>query len=260
MRLLVVDDEKLHRESMEMLLREKLPGAQTHTATNGREGVEKLLSLQFDVAFVDIRMPVLSGLEMIARYKEKKPHASTPQFVLLSGYGEFEYAREAISLGVREYLLKPLDLQELDQLLKKILPGDDAPVSRPASAPEGDEDAFTKTLDYIHANFMHPLSLEQLAGMAYFSPSYYCTLFKRRLGISFNKYLLRLRLARAEELLRLTQYRVYEIAQRTGYSDVKYFIRVFKTEYHMTPDEYRRNALAEQIERELLEGGHEDQP
>ena len=73
------------------------------SAKNGKEALEYLTQHSADVLFTDINMPLLSGLELIAQAQRLDPRLTS---VIISGYGEFEYARQAIKLGVKNYLLK----------------------------------------------------------------------------------------------------------------------------------------------------------
>lgn len=99
---------------------------------------------------------------------------------------------------------------------------------------------FSKCMEYIERNYSEDLSLETLAETFYFNPSYFSTLFKNYTRVNFSQYLLNLRMKKGKELLEKTDYKVYEVAARIGYKDSKYFNRVFKKEFGVTPDEYRR--------------------
>lgn len=88
------------------------------TAQNGVEGYEKIMELQPDLVITDIRMPGMTGLELIE--KVKSSHLD-PMFIIISGHKEFEYARNAIRFGVEDYLLKPIKRDELNLTLTKIL-------------------------------------------------------------------------------------------------------------------------------------------
>lgn len=92
------------------------------TALNGQDAYEKILTLHPDILITDVRMPIQTGLELIRHLKEDCIPIKT---VILSGYRDFEYAKEAIQLGVDEYLLKPISVEDLkyvlDSLEEKIL-------------------------------------------------------------------------------------------------------------------------------------------
>lgn len=114
--LVLIDDEYFFRKSLRAFI-EKLKNYKViGEANNGESGRKLIETLKPDIALVDISMPVINGLEMITALY---PRTDTC-FVLLTGYGEFEYAKQAISLGVRDYLLKPLDYEELLNTLDKL--------------------------------------------------------------------------------------------------------------------------------------------
>lgn len=88
------------------------------TAYNGEEALDKLHSLHADILITDIKMPKMDGLELIKRIKEKN---QLVKFLIISGYDEFEYARQAMKLQVNDYILKPVDYQELKKIIKNII-------------------------------------------------------------------------------------------------------------------------------------------
>ena len=88
-------------------------------AANGRDAVPMLLEQQPDIVFTDIRMPLMDGLALIEAVQGQLPDT---QFVILSSYDEFEYARTALRLGVSEYLLKPMSADELAKVLDRLVP------------------------------------------------------------------------------------------------------------------------------------------
>lgn len=96
MRVLVADDEKLSRVSLISMLEESERDISiAGEATNGEDLLNALSKMQPDVAFVDIRMPKMNGLEAIEHGRKLSPHT---QWVILSGFSEFDYARKALSL------------------------------------------------------------------------------------------------------------------------------------------------------------------
>lgn len=84
---------------------------------NGFSAKKYLLAHMVDVVITDIKMPLMDGLELAAFVKEFQPECPV---VIISAYGEFEYARKAISLGVTDYLLKPVQLQQIDEMIHKV--------------------------------------------------------------------------------------------------------------------------------------------
>lgn len=114
-RILLVDDEFYFREALKV----SIPWAENGfvicgEAKNGVDALEMIESLKPDIAIVDINMPLMDGLELAQVLSEK---GICIKLVILSGHSEFEYARQAVRLGVSNYLLKPVDDQELLQTL-----------------------------------------------------------------------------------------------------------------------------------------------
>jgi two-component system response regulator YesN len=101
------------------------------------------------------------------------------------------------------------------------------------------EAVIYKCLAYIDEHYMEDLSLESVSAMFHFNSSYFCQYFKSKLNINFSQYLTQTRLSKAKELLEQSNDKVYQVAAQLGYQDVKYFNRVFKKEFGLTPEEYR---------------------
>lgn len=97
-----------------------------------------------------------------------------------------------------------------------------------------------KCIEYININYKCPISLEQIAAKFYFNSSYFSSYFKNYTGVNFSQYVLKLRLKKAIELLENTNLKIYEISEKVGYTDSKYFIRIFKNQFRVSPEEYRR--------------------
>ena len=95
-------------------------------------------------------------------------------------------------------------------------------------------------LKYLHENYSDPeLTQEMMARKLHFSAGYFGNMFKQVTGESFVVYLNRLRIAQAQEMLKNSYLKVYEIAEQTGFASVNYFIRVFKQHTQMSPNRYR---------------------
>lgn len=115
--LLIVDDEEIEREGMAQFIPwDSYEIKVVSTARNGAEGLEKIAKFRPDLAIVDIKMPVMNGIEMIQQAKEQYPDMT---FVVLSGYGDYEFTSQAMELGVRHYILKPCDESKMIPVLNK---------------------------------------------------------------------------------------------------------------------------------------------
>lgn len=116
-RLLIVDDEEIEREGMAQLIPwGKYDVELAGTAWNGADGLEKIRFTRPDIVLTDIKMPVMDGIGLIRTAKEEFPAV---EFIVLSGYGEYEYTSQAMELGVRHYVLKPCDEERIAEVLCK---------------------------------------------------------------------------------------------------------------------------------------------
>ena len=116
-RVLIVEDEDIIRKGIAYTMDWTGMGCViVGEAADGREGVEKILELEPDIVMADIRMPYMDGMEMIRQTRDKVHYKS----IILTSYAEFSYAKQAIDLKVSDYLMKPVDEDELKQVIAKI--------------------------------------------------------------------------------------------------------------------------------------------
>lgn len=98
---------------------------------------------------------------------------------------------------------------------------------------------FNHIIDYIDKNFADPLTTRDMAAWAHMSEYYFCHLFKQSMGVSFISYLNAVRVRKASDLLANSRLSITEVAEKTGFSDVNYFSRVFKQNIGISPRYYR---------------------
>ena len=117
-KLLIVEDEYFSREVIKHLIDwEKYSVEIVDTAENGKIGLQKILCLKPDIVLTDIRMKLVSGLEMI---EEANKHNVKCKFIIMSGYKKFEYAQKAVDEDVIAYLLKPVRQENLTEAIIKV--------------------------------------------------------------------------------------------------------------------------------------------
>ena len=117
-RIILADDEEEVRKSIIKKIDWQAAGFEVvGDAENGREALEKIEALEPDVVMTDIRMPYMDGLELIERIRRKYP---SMKVLIFSGFDDFEYAKQAIKLNVTEYILKPVNVEELTGILKRV--------------------------------------------------------------------------------------------------------------------------------------------
>lgn len=117
-RVLIVDDEPDIAEGIEYLIQNfEIECEIVGLAFDGIEGINKVMELEPDIVLTDIRMPLCDGLEMIEKIKKQKKYV---KYIVLSGYAEFEYAKQAVKMGVEEFITKPIDEKELYEALNHV--------------------------------------------------------------------------------------------------------------------------------------------
>lgn len=129
LKMIIVDDEKIIRETIHSLIDWNSLGIDVAAVCkDGIEAFDCILDEYPDIVMTDIKMPGLSGLDLIEKVRAAQLNT---EFIILSGYGEFEFARTAMRYGVKHYLLKPSNEQKSHRLLcpvlkpvkAKVLPG-----------------------------------------------------------------------------------------------------------------------------------------
>lgn len=118
-RIMLADDEGIVLDSPEDDYRKAFSGeCQIETAKTGRDVIELAETFRPDIAFMDIQMPGINGIEAIREIKKSSP---STEFIILSAYDKFDYAREAINLGVLEYVNKPFSARSITEVLGKAM-------------------------------------------------------------------------------------------------------------------------------------------
>ncbi|WP_018754344.1 response regulator transcription factor [Paenibacillus terrigena] len=118
-RLLIADDEALEREGIEWIVNRMLPNTfEIMHAENGRIAIQKAYEFRPHIIMMDIKMPGIQGLEAL---KEIKAHHPQVKMILVTAYEYFEYAKEALALGVKEYLVKPAKRDHIAALLQRLI-------------------------------------------------------------------------------------------------------------------------------------------
>ena len=212
-------------------------------AGNGLEALELYDREQPDIFFVDINMPVVNGLDFIERIRKKDPDVRT-RFIIISGYDDFEFARLAMKYGASDFLLKPLELDELRTCVLHITALLDASGkilledSGMASSMSRQEIA-DYVEEFIKKNYKENITLNDIADSLGFTPDYISKIFKKEKNITPIKFITKLRINGAKQLLACTGLDILSISQNVGYTDQFYFSRVFKAQTGMYPSEYR---------------------
>lgn len=248
----IIDDEPIIVEGLcKTMAWEKWDCQVTGFAYNGREGMEMIQKERPDIIISDINMPEMDGLKMIAGLKSEFPDM---QLIILTGYREFEYAREAISLGVARFLLKPSKMNELEEAMdavtKRLSQAEQAEERMLQSIPSDSEEdvpyhneansfIVKNALEYIRENSHEKLRLADVAEQVYVSQWHLSKLLNKHTGKTFSDILNSARMEKARELLKDPSLRIYDVAEMVGFQDLAHFSRVFKKMEGMSANEYR---------------------
>ena len=187
-------------------------------------------------------MPVMDGIALLSRVSTSHPSLKS---IILSGYSDFEYAKEAIKYGVNEYLLKPVNNDELKEALFKIITQldlEEKSFNEELALPvfSSREETASVLNEYIRANYDKNINLEELISRTNYSPNYVTRIFSSIYGLTPVKYMISLRVHRAQHLLvHKPELTLQDIGELVGYSDVSYFSRIFKKYTGTSPGSYR---------------------
>jgi YesN/AraC family two-component response regulator len=211
------------------------------TALNGREALDLVDANYPELLVTDVRMPVLDGFELIASVSTYHPYV---KILIISGHDDFEFARRAMSYGVKNYILKPVKLEELRAALGDIgsvlEEDEDIVAARVQNSAESNAATMVSEIErFIRGHFSSEVDLETLARAFGLSPSQMCKLFRKYRDDTPVHYLTALRMNEAKRLLiQLPDLEVKEVGQLVGYSDQFYFSRTFKRATGMSPTEF----------------------
>ncbi|MFD2387961.1 response regulator transcription factor [Enterococcus rivorum] len=197
-----------------------------------------------DVFFVDINMTGMNGLDLIQLLKKQFPQAI---MVVISGYDDFEYARQAIQLQVFDYLLKPVPKSDFYLLLQKI----DTCLKKQQQQTTTSQKKQTAHLSPIIAdvttyleNHYQDASLSgvKVATIFHINHTYLSKRMKQELGLSFIDYLTQLRIEKAIELLddTMLNIKINDLSKKVGYQNPYYFSRLFKQRIGVSPLYYKQ--------------------
>lgn len=241
-KILIVDDEAIVREGLKKCLDWEEHGLEiAAVAENGARALEYVREQLIDIVITDIKMPMMDGLELLRKSKEIRPDTI---FLILSGYDDFEYARQALRYGADDYILKPIKEEELldslNRICEKYFPEEFTSLSL---RPEQYSGTVRQIISYVDMNMEETeLSLKQIAdNVLFMSSSHLSRLFLKETGYKFSTFLTIKRMEKAKRLIcQNRDITVYEVAEQTGFgNNPQYFSTVFKKYFGKSPTELR---------------------
>lgn len=230
LKILIAEDEAPSKMVLAQHIRAMLgPSALIECASNGQEAVTIASRFSPQLIFMDIEMPLLSGIEAAEIIRRQQPDA---RIIFLTAFDRFDYAVGALRAGGIDYLLKPFQKQDIDRYLHEL--GGDFLPSEPEETPF--QSQFQVWLSH---HYMENISVETVAESMGISSFYFSRLFRASYNKTFLEYLTDYRMERAKQLLCSTELSVREISVMVGYADPGYFTKVFRRQTGKTPTEYR---------------------
>jgi YesN/AraC family two-component response regulator len=266
MLILICDDEPMVRIGLKAMLEEIAPVEHEYIeAENGHELIKKA-ALRPDIAFVDVQMPIMGGLDAIEAVAELYPEI---RWALLTGYAQFDYAQRALQLGVVDYLLKPVGIKQIAELMSRISVMKDSDrtvrnylksitdhefdvssseriaerIQEITGTDGGHEfvaDIISKAKAYVLQHYRDNIGVSSIAYYLQITPNYLSRIFNAQTGTKLSDYLSEKRISKAKELLENPNVTIKGVAGQVGYYNAKHFAKVFQKMVGITPSKYQR--------------------
>ncbi|MGN0160613.1 MAG: helix-turn-helix domain-containing protein [Lachnospiraceae bacterium] len=240
--VLLVDDEIMIREGFKRLFDWEAHDCEVvGEAADGMAALTQIDTLLPDIVIMDINIPIMNGLKVIQLSRIKHPEIA---FVIVSGYDDFSYCREALRLQITDYILKPVNYEEFGSCIDNLkISLFERRVSSEAETEKQEERVITGITRYLQEHLSEEISLAILSEKFHLNPQYISQLFKSEIGVGFLAYLTNIRMEKSKKLLLSTSLSIAEVAEQSGYEDYRVFTKVFKKSEGITPSQFRRDFL-----------------
>ena len=255
--IILVDDELVALNGMAQNIPwEKYGVGHIYKASSMLQAQEVFKQHKIDIMFCDIEMPQGNGLELFEWVKCFFPYV---ECVYVTCHPEYDYMRQALKLGSFDYILKPVDEEDMDGLFPKLArridlwreksgryeDGSQVPVES-NDGTDGEVGESAKRLigmvcGFIRNHLEEPISVNDIAAEIHVSPGHLMRVFRRGMHCSVVEYMTEARIESAKTLLKNTGKSIQEIAGDVGYPNYVYFSRIFKRMTNMTSNEYRKS-------------------
>lgn len=272
-KVIIVDDEPIIVEGLQKGIEWSKWGCEiVATAGNGVEGLKLVKENEPNILISDISMTNMDGLAMVAAIKSEYPNI---EVCLLTGFRNFEYAQQAIKLGVTRFLLKPSKIDELEEAIEAMIknlqangemgenivediwnindekekyiyetfiknrPDSDDNLEGKIKFTDANNFILKNALLFMYDNYILKLSLQDVAEQCYISSWHLSKLLNQYTGKGFFEVINIIRLDKAKELLQTTSCKIQDVSEQVGFQDVTHFSRIFKNYVGMSPKEFR---------------------
>ncbi len=250
MQALLVDDEVVAVGALKRRVNwEKYGVDEVYTAGSMQQAKEVFEKEKIDFMLCDIEMPQGNGLELFEWVKIYHPKT---ECVYVTCHPEYEYIRQALRLGSADYILKPIDYAELDEILSRLvarlqetrdidrIPEEIVEKLAAEETLQKQDDAVHVARRFILEHIQKTIYVEKIAEQVHLNAQYLMRLFKKETGMSILEFITNERIKLAKELLVRTDFAINKVADCVEYGNYSYFTRIFKRYTQLSPKQYRQ--------------------
>ena len=251
-KLLIVDDEvKIANGIKQMFNWAKFNINHVELAFSYHEALLISKSLKPDIIISDIQLNDGWGYDIIDIVHKTNPKCA---FIMISGYDQFDYVKKSLLAGAKDYILKPIDKNKLDDAICKIIKEEfndiindlhkestNTLVDTITHKNFSDYSSITKKIiSIIKKDYGEDITLTSIADVFMMNSKYLGRIFLKDTGLKFSEYLLHFRMETAKDLIINTDYKIQTIAKQIGFSHTNYFYTVFKQFFNVSPNSLRQ--------------------
>jgi two-component system response regulator YesN len=237
-KLLLVDDDIAFVNLLAKHIgRQNFPIEAIGLAHDGLEAMRVCEDLHPEIILTDVRMPNMNGIELAIKLREKYPDVV---ILFMSVYSEKSYLKMAIKLQAIDYIDKPVDPEELNQALQRSFDMIEQGNAILASGKKPYNKSVEAIIQYIMDHYTEEITIDYLASHVYLTPNYLSNLFKKETSKTIIQFITEYRIGKSKNLLVNSNLNLSEIARAVGYSDPRYFSKLFQKLAGTKPSAFRR--------------------
>jgi YesN/AraC family two-component response regulator len=236
--VVIIDDEREISSGFAQFFPWKDLGFSVKAQFSGaKSALQFILKNPVDLVVSDVLIPGMTGIELAKELSEREME-KRPVVILFSAYNKFEYVRDALRYGCRDYILKSTEFDELVKIFKSLKNRMDKERGNDGSFGSGGGAIIESVKKYIRENLKNA-NLEEASALVYLSPSYLSHYFRQRTGTGFSSYVTEQKMRSAISMLQELHYKIYDVSAQLGYANPENFTRAFKKYHGCSPHVYR---------------------
>ena len=225
-RAIIADDEPAAAVVIQYLIKKgSMPINIVGEAYDGQSALNMIHLLSPELVFLDIQMPLINGFDIIRAEPSRK-------YIIVTAYESFQYAQQALRMGAKDILLKPVEYESLC-----------GSISRSINWKLTKNDLTNDIAEYIQQNYSEKIEVNELAKKYYTTASHIARTFKKNMGVGVIRYLHSIRIKNAITMLEGTNKGIKEVAEDCGYDNLNNFYKYFKQVTSYTPAAFREENI-----------------